>query len=564
MHLLTNRFKAPGSEAGGGGGEEPRQEAPVQGLSDLRRRGVMLVKTEEDVKVIDAEVLKFELMGDKRTTIKRGAMERIKLVNNLHKLRKRQGRITNLLKVRLREFEAKPAEEREALRRGFKKADVDRNGHLTAKNLRKALEEVGLVARSDVEKRELKALCEQVTVLDADFFLFVFDAVPRARRMLGDLRRAPLLQDFNFYDADKSGTLDKEESLKILDRLYTWNLDVQGLSEMTAAFHRAFDLHAKKEVDGVDFQGFEAMITQLQEAYTHIIHQREQCVQRLECLDDRTMEEHLDEVVFLHDTFSRWAEEVEEDDDEDGAMRRRATVAAVQRMLSEFMRAAREEPLQEAIRGLFKEADTFDTGEIDFSEFLWLVRKVREWVIQLAKDDMKVAFNRFDQNRSGSLDICEVNKLFVELGLSARSREDQSMLKRLVNQVDVDKSGLVEFEEFQVLVGRVAERIHAVQSCRERRAGLEAGFDENEVADLRDVFYSLDLDKSGMLAIEELRHVVTCIRCVVSSEQLREVVDRYDAEDKGGLDFEQFVYCLRELLGNKKSSATSLASLASS
>jgi len=471
------------------------------------------------------------------------------MINELHKMRKRQTRLAKLLIVRREEFERKPIAEQEALRRAFRVGHGDDHGTLGSKGLRRALEELGLSARSDVEKKELKILCDEICVIEADFFVFCFEAVPRARELLRDLRRAPLLQDFLFYDTDKSGTLDDAECLRILARLYTWNLDTESCVLMRRAFNDILDDVRRPGTHAVDFEGFERLLGRSQEAYHRILAERESAIREQEGLDDEDMEQHTDEVLYLFDTFSREASS-------QGASGARppsrssfagrfATAEDVRRMVVEFALLPDED--DSLVRCLFSRVDSERRGVLRFRGFLQLVRQLRACSRRLARQELQVVFAKFDKDRSGLLTIGEVNALVSEMGLMPQCREDQAILRRLITQVDKDCSDNLTFEEFQVFVQRLSERMYAVQSGRERREALDEGFCDKEVGELRDAFYMLDSRGAGRLGFEALSRAAQLMRKTLGPIELQRQLERFDEDGLNALRFGQFVKFVRAL-----------------
>merc|ERR1719424_944212 len=143
---------------------------------------------------------------------------------------------------------------------------------LDSVQLRRALEELGLAPKNDVEKKEMQVICDEVGIIgDVDFFTFCSEAVPRARERLRDMRRGPLLQQFKIYDSDNSGYLDVEECEQILSRNYTFSLDDQGQQLMRASFNQAIKQAVCPDIGEVDFDGFEALMALLQEHYQRIL-----------------------------------------------------------------------------------------------------------------------------------------------------------------------------------------------------------------------------------------------------------------------------------------------------
>lgn len=471
------------------------------------------------------------------------------MIKGLHIMRKRQGRMAKLLRVRKDELAKLPNDERVALQNAFVNADVDSTGTIGARSLRHALKELGLFPKTVAEKKDLKALCEEVSVVDADFFLFCFEAVPRARDLLRELRSGPLLQDFMVYDADRSGLLDEEECVPMVDRLFNWNLDAEGVTMLRQAFSDLFAEEAKQYVNEVDFDGFERLMSRVQEHYQRILSERERAIRSTEELGPED-DEHEGETALFFNAFTREATKGND-------VRVQASAEDVNRIILEFgMMPQNEEGLcflaESCLKSLWERPAGGAGPELSFSQFLWVLRRLRGWHMQCRLRQLRDSFNKLDRDGRGVLSMTDLNVLVGELGLVARSREDQEVLKSALIQVDEEGTGEVRFNEFQVLVQRVAERMASVQSNRERKAGAAANFTPKEVVDLRDAFYVLCGDGPKVLGIESLRRAVDLTRSrtkrEVSSDKLHELLQRFDTSKIGVLSFEQFVHFMRAVL----------------
>jgi len=461
--------------------------------------------------------------------------DRISRIERLLKCRRSQGRMARLLEFRRRQFEQLPEEEQADLRKAFQRASQNLTDTLEPKQLRRALAELGLSPKTDTEKKEVRVICDEVAVLgDVDLLVFCFEAVPRTRAKLMEMRRGPLLQQFKMYDADDSGYLSEAECMQILDRLYTWNLDMEGLEMMRYSFSDALE-QAQKLDEGVDFDGFESLMSTVQESYYRILHDRELAIVTEQDLQESEVREHWDELVGLYDSFVRASF------GKDGINR-----TALRSLLIEYGMYPRDEKSQERVDAFFMDCDTHFKGLIGFKELLFVIRNVREVIRRGSQPELRKMFESFDRDGSGQLDLSEVSAMLLELGLTPRTREDQVEMKRLIEQVD-DGDGDVNFSEFQTLVQRITERINADQRRRERQSALELAYTDAQVTELRDAFYALDTEGAGALTIEKLRRAVDLLRRPMSAEQLQALMSELDVSSVGALDFEQFMRFMKEV-----------------
>ena len=135
--------------------------------------------------------------------------------------------------------------------------------------------------------------------------------------------------------------------------------------------------------------------------------------------------------------------------------------------LGVLMRRMGYEPSDDELKKMLAEVDADGSGEIDFDEFIVLVKKVakkKEEEIDDSDDDdaisddqrakLKAAFDSFDADNSGSMDTSELSVLMRRMGYEPSDDE----LKKVLAEVDADGSGEIDFDEFLVLVKKVAEK----------------------------------------------------------------------------------------------------------
>ena len=66
------------------------------------------------------------------------------------------------------------------------------------------------------------------------------------------------------------------------------------------------------------------------------------------------------------------------------------------------------------------------------------------------KGEIKEAFNFFDKDKDGSIDITELNNVMKSLGKNPTDSELQSLMKG----VDADGDGMINYEEFQNMIAK--------------------------------------------------------------------------------------------------------------
>jgi len=147
------------------------------------------------------------------------------------------------------------------------------------------------------------------------------------------------------------------------------------------------------------------------------------------------------------------------------------SLAECSRLLAQLGLSPRSRAQQRHIADLFDVADQDGSGELDFDEFSDLFQGVHELiqsqfrvnVLAIADElgishaqveEYRAAFDNLDMEDDGNLRIEEVRRLvdMVKVTISG------DMLNVIIAEVDTDKSGVIEFDEFLKLIALIEER----------------------------------------------------------------------------------------------------------
>ena len=97
---------------------------------------------------------------------------------------------------------------------------------------------------------------------------------------------------------------------------------------------------------------------------------------------------------------------------------------------------------------MIEKIDANGDGCVDISEFQTLYQMIMDERDE--EDDMREAFNVFDQNGDGFITVEELRSVLVSLGLKqGKTVED---CKKMIWKVDVDGDGMVNFKEFRQMM----------------------------------------------------------------------------------------------------------------
>ena len=133
----------------------------------------------------------------------------------------------------------------------------------------------------------------------------------------------------------------------------------------------------------------------------------------------------------------------------------------------------------------------------------------------------KRAFARFDRDGDGIITIDELRAIVEELGHTTTEAE----LTSLMQEMDTDENGTVEFAEFLAMMAR----------------RLMLSDNEEEILQAFKVF---DKDGNGVLSAQELTGVLTTLGEKLSPEECQELLELADQDHDGQIDYREFVKLL--------------------
>jgi len=101
---------------------------------------------------------------------------------------------------------------------------------------------------------------------------------------------------------------------------------------------------------------------------------------------------------------------------------------------------------EENVDAMFKAVDIDGNGSIDYTEFVMATMNERDLISQ---QKLRAAFRLFDKDGNGSISSDEIKEA---LGISD---EDGDELRKLINDIDENGDGEIDFEEFCNMMQRL-------------------------------------------------------------------------------------------------------------
>lgn len=136
--------------------------------------------------------------------------------------------------------------------------------------------------------------------------------------------------------------------------------------------------------------------------------------------------------------------------------------------------------------------------------------------------ELKEAFSMFDKDGDGTITLGELASVLRALGQKPTDDELQIMM----NSVDVDQNGVIDFEEF---VGLMKNHLYSDDSV------------PTAEAEMLEAFRIFDRNGDGFITEEELRQALLNLGERVTGEELKEMIAEADKDGNGLIDYQEFI-----------------------
>ncbi|KAH0733743.1 hypothetical protein KY285_009450 [Solanum tuberosum] len=144
--------------------------------------------------------------------------------------------------------------------------------------------------------------------------------------------------------------------------------------------------------------------------------------------------------------------------------------------------------------------------------------------------EFKEAFSLFDKDGDGCITTKELGTVMRSLGQNPTEAELQDM----INEVDADGNGTIDFPEFLNLMARKMK-------------------DTDSEEELKEAFRVFDKDQNGFISAAELRHVMTNLGEKLTDEEVDEMIREADVDGDGQINYDEFVKVMMAKLSSVES-----------
>ena len=152
----------------------------------------------------------------------------------------------------------------------------------------------------------------------------------------------------------------------------------------------------------------------------------------------------------------------------------------------------------------------------------------------LEMDDIKVLFNcfqLFDTKKQDYLSADDLGEIMRAMGF----RPTEEELVDLVNEIDEDGSGQIEFAEFCQLCATFLVEDPDIETMKK---------------ELKDAFRIYDKEGQGFITTETLRGLIGELLAPLTDEELEGIIEELDEDGSGSMDFDEF--CEMMMTADKK------------
>merc|ERR1711879_161241 len=126
--------------------------------------------------------------------------------------------------------------------------------------------------------------------------------------------------------------------------------------------------------------------------------------------------------------------------------------------------------------------------------------------------ELRETFVLFDKDGDGAITTAELGTVMKSLGQTPTDME----VKEMVDEVDVDKNGTIEFPEFLMLMGRRM-------------------IETDEMEDVIKAFRVFDKNETGFIHSSELRYVLKTLGEELTDREIDEIIKEIDLDADGQL-----------------------------
>lgn len=163
---------------------------------------------------------------------------------------------------------------------------------------------------------------------------------------------------------------------------------------------------------------------------------------------------------------------------------------------------------------------------------------------------LKEAFNLYDTDKNGAIDVEQFADILKSLDITS----DDSKLKAIIEKVDKNHDGQIDFEEFVTAMTNVLDangepkdnnslrkwNTYPETDKKEKKRSYTRSLSKHEMDDLKLCFEKFDSNGDGQISFEELKEVINGLGDKLTEQELKDMMKDADTNKDGYIDFEEF------------------------
>lgn len=452
--------------------------------------------------------------------------------------KKRESKADCLRRMSVKILAAESPEDEAEMKIAFER--YAHEGLISRKDLWQTLADMGLSAKTRAGKvlvnqcfeelwatfheGDTNAISPQDTMLTFDFAVV---HVKDVRRALNDQLRKDMWDHFQKADEDRSGKLDLDEVLTALATFDLCPRDEAELNDLLLAINEI-----DRDGDGIDFEEFVELASHVRGHLNQERRQQQHAIAKEARMDRRMFTALRHDIIDLFRGFMRY------DADKSGYLQgNEITLLLLDTGLAP-QNSVQRVAFQHRILNYVDH-----NGYIHLPQYFMLCYDQRMIFEKEWRERTHALFHMCDRDNSGSLESSEVGHVLVRLGLQPRNKAEQKEIGDIVEEADLDGSGSIDLDEFEIIVQRVDTKLRAMQRDRDAEFAHALGFSKARFQELLELYEETEdlYQTAGAdgFDITGLRHIVNKLRKPLTSNALRSLFRQLDEDRLGALDIFQ-------------------------
>ena len=149
--------------------------------------------------------------------------------------------------------------------------------------------------------------------------------------------------------------------------------------------------------------------------------------------------------------------------------------------------------------------------------------------------ECKIQFDIFDKDKDKAINKKELGDLLRTLGENFINDE----LNKMMNLIDKDESGKIEFKEFLSLYELKMRDNILKEELENKKLDEEFGYiTENEYVE---AFKLFDKDNTGIITVVDLKNIMTTLGDNMNEDEIIQLANDADYNNEGFIDYRVFV-----------------------